>query len=147
MPIRSFSAHCAFLGFPLRNIRWSWCATDASKTRVLFTIWEDELIHGRYVLFPTSERRPREIDDEANRRLGAREIERLARFSIENPSVKAFGIVCIAKDTTAKTRRRKTFVEDMLVPLTVTEENAILVAYGTERVPNNVALGRGQIEA
>ncbi len=134
MPLRSFSAHCAYLGFPLRNIRWSWSAVSTDGARLLFTIWEDELINGRYVLYPTTERRPRQIDEEANKRLGAREVERLARLAIEQPTVQCFGIVCRAKDPTARVRQRKSYLEDILVPLVVREEEGTFVAYGKERV-------------
>ena len=77
----SFSAHCASLGFPLKNVRWPWCAQSRDGSRVLFTIWHDELAKDRFVLFPTSEQRPGEITLAANSTLGAREIQHISKLA------------------------------------------------------------------
>jgi hypothetical protein len=141
MTKRSFSAHCAYVGCPLKNIRCSWCAISPNNSRVLFTVWEDEFVCGRYVIYPTTERRPREIPEEANRRLGAREAERVARYAVENPNVPVYGIVCVAKDPKAKTRQRKTFNEQTLLRLRVVQEERSIIAYKVQDAPTeNVAV-------
>lgn len=134
MTKRSFSAYCAYVGCPLRNIRWSWCAMAPNASRVLFTVWDDELVHGRFVLYPTTERRPGEITEETNSRLGARESERVARYAAENSNVPAYGVVCVAKDRDARTRQRKTYIDGTLLRLRVVQEGHTYVAYEVEKV-------------
>ncbi len=62
----SFSSFCESLGCPLKNIRWSWSAIAPDASRLLFTIWEDELFEGRSVLYPSSQRRPGKIPESSN---------------------------------------------------------------------------------
>ena len=59
----------------------------------------------------------------------------MATLAANNPNMAVFGVICVAKDTKAKTRTRKTYIETDLVRLQVVEEDDALVAYGTERVP------------
>jgi 5-methylcytosine-specific restriction protein A len=101
--MRSFSEFCAYLGCPLTNARWSWSALSPDGRRAVFTLWSDEVKNRRYVLYPTSERRPREIPHEANQRLGALEIQRIAALAAQDPSIEALGILSFAKDPKAKT--------------------------------------------
>lgn len=124
----SFSTHCARLGFPLKNARWSWCAQSRDGSRVLFTIWLDELAKDRFVLFPTSERRPGEIALAANSTLGAREIQHIAKLAANDSTVSAFGVICIARDPSAVPRRRKSYDPKTLRKLKVFQEGESFIA-------------------
>lgn len=125
----SFSYYCAILGCPLRNIRWSWCAKAPDGSRTLFTIWDDQLAHGRFVLFPTTERIPGAIAPSANSCNGAREIERVAQYASDNPGIPAYGIICVPHDPDATPRRRESFDSRVLLRLRVEREGENYVAY------------------
>lgn len=131
----SFSAFCESLGCPLKNIRWSWSAIAPDASRVLFTIWEDELFDGRFVLYPPADRRPGEIPEQSNCKCGAREIERIAIYAVEHPDVPAYGVICLAKDPRVRPRKRKSFDSEWLVQLRVVSEGAGYVAYSMKDVP------------
>lgn len=117
MSIRSFSKHCEAIGFPLRNIRWSWAAASSSGSKVLFTVWEDEIVDGRYVIYPVTERRPGKIPLSANDQLGAREARRLAEKAISDRQIEAYGIRCEADDIKQPSRRRACFDQAHLIRL------------------------------
>ena len=117
--MRSFSEFCAYLGCPLTNIRWSWSAIYPDGTRAVFTIWDDELKNGRYVLYPTTSRRPGDIPEEADHRLGADEIQRIAKRAVEEPAIESFGILSIVKDKQAVPRQRKTYDDNTVFKLKI----------------------------
>ena len=39
----SFSGFCRSIGFPLKNMRWSWSAISNNGRSSLFTIWDNEI--------------------------------------------------------------------------------------------------------
>ena len=133
--MRSFSALCAYLGCPLRNIRWSWSAIAPDSKRALFTIWQDEINEGQFVLYPVSERRPGVISESANVRPGAKEVHRISLYAALNPNMPAFGIRCVAQDENAKTRSRKTFDAQTLLRLQIKRDGEQIVAYIVGEVP------------
>ena len=128
MSMRSFSAFCAYLGCPLTNVRWSWCAISPDGKRAVFTIWDDELKNRRYVLYPPTRRRPGEIAESVDNKLGADEIFRVAKFVVTHPEVEALGILSIAKDRTAAARERKTYDDDSVFRLRVEEIEGEIIA-------------------
>jgi 5-methylcytosine-specific restriction protein A len=133
--MRTFSDHCAHLGCPLTNIRWSWCAIAPDGKRAVFTLWSDEIKDRKFVLYPTSERRPHEIPESANQRLGAVEAERIATQVAENQDIAAYGILCFAKDTDVESRERETFDDRTLFRLRVERSGELLIAHLVERIP------------
>jgi 5-methylcytosine-specific restriction protein A len=126
--MRSFSDFCAHLGCPLTNVRWSWCAISADSKRAIFTIWDDELKNRRYVLYPPTKRRPGEIAESVDNKLGAEEIFRVAKFAATHPDVEALGILSIAKDKTASARERKTYDDNTVFRLRVEEVDGEIIA-------------------
>ena len=104
-----FSAHCAAIGFPLRSVRWSWAARSLDGSKILFTVWQDEVSDGVYILYPVTERRPGKIPETANTQLGAREALRLAEEALGDSQISVFGILCVADNTDGLKRKRKTF--------------------------------------
>lgn len=134
MPTRSFSDHCAYLGCPLMNSRWSWCALSSTRKRAVFTVWADEVKGRTYVLHPVAERRPGEIPSSVELKLGAVESERIAKQIVADPSIEAFGILCYAKEPKAEHRQRQTFDDDTVMRLRLEESGGKIVAHFTERV-------------
>lgn len=133
--MRSFSDLCAHLGCPLTNVRTSWCAISPDGKRAVFTLWSDEIKDRKFVLYPTAERRPREIPESADQRLGALETKRIAERVAEDQDIAAFGILCIAKDPKAETRVRKTFDDHRLFRLRVERSGEAIIAHLVERIP------------
>jgi len=132
--MKSFSDFCASLGCPLANTRRSWSALSRDGRRALFAIWADEVTARTYVLYPTTQRRPGEIHDEANSRPGAREIERIAAAVVQDPSIGAFGILSFAKDPKAETRVRASYDDTTVFRLRVVMEGGKYVAHLVERI-------------
>lgn len=131
--MRSFSDFFAYLGCPMTNNRWSWSAIATDRSRILFTIWGDEVRDRKYVLYPTSSRRPGLIPEDADNRLGAEEIARLAKLAAKNPDIEAYGVLTIAKDTTASTRARATYDDRTVFRLRVEEHDGQFIAHLVER--------------
>jgi len=126
--MRTFTDFCAYLGCPLVNSRWSWSALSADGRRAVFTVWSDEVRDRKYVLHPVSERRPG-VPEEADSRLGALEVERIAAAVAADPSIEAFGILSIAKDPKATPRVRESYDDDTLFRLKVVHEDGVYVAH------------------
>ena len=126
--MRAFTKHCEYLGFRLHNPRWSWCALSPDRQRVLFTVWEDEVHRGRYVLSPIAVRRPGPVGVAADLRSGGREIEELAGLAADNKSVTAFGVSCVAKDPAAVPRVRARFDSESALVLNVFREGSSVLA-------------------
>jgi 5-methylcytosine-specific restriction protein A len=131
--MRTFSDFCAYLGCPLTNIRWSWSAISPDGRRTIFTLWDDEIKNRTYVLYPTSERRPREIPDEANARLGAQEIRRIAETVVADATIEAFGILSIVKDKDATPRERKTYDDRTVFRLRIEKNGESFIAHLVSR--------------
>jgi 5-methylcytosine-specific restriction enzyme A len=131
--MRSFSDFCAYLGCPLTNTRWSWSALSPNGRRAVFTIWSDEVENRQYVLYPPTERRPREIPTEADSRLGAVEIQRIAAFAVQDPTIEAIGILSLAKDPKAETRERESYDDRTVFRLRIEHDGERYVAHLVER--------------
>lgn len=129
----SFSAHCARLGAPLKNVADRWCGLSDEKRRAVFTVWADKLHEGRYVYWD-DDKSPK--DD----RIGARDLHRTMLSVIEN-GYDAYGILCEAIDANATTRQRGFFNEDVVVVLRFEYESPGIVAYVQGEVPVSNILG------
>jgi len=133
--MRSFSEHCAYLGFPLRNVRWSWCAVSADRQRALFTVWTDEVKGRRFVLYPVAVRRPGPVGAAADLKAGGREVQDVANLVADGVCREAFGVLCTAADPDAIPRVRKRFAERDVFRLAVFREGEAIVAELAERIP------------
>lgn len=133
----SFSKHCQSIGFPLKNIRWSWAAASLNGSCILFTVWHDEIRQGGYIIYPVTARRPGQIPDKANEQLGAREARRLAEIAATDSEIHTYGIECFANKIDSPTRTRKSFDRRNLLRLCIGRDNrGFLVAtiLGSETV-------------
>ena len=86
----------------------------------------------QYVLYPTTERREG-IPEEADHRLGAEEIARIAHYAATTPEVESFGVLTFAKDTKASTRQRATYDDNTVFKLRVEAKEGKYVAHMLER--------------
>jgi hypothetical protein len=141
--MRTFSDHFTYLGCPLANIRWSWSAISDDGRRAIFTIWGDQVKGRLYVLYPPTERRPGKISTDADARLGAIEIKRIAEAVVADPSIEAFGVLSVAKDKNAVPRVRKTFDDRTLFRLRVERDGDRFVAHLVGRPEASMVLNAG----
>ena len=121
----SFSRFIESLGCPLRN-PFYWSATSSDDKRVIFTIWSDQLVDGKYELWPNVTPLP-----EWTKRHGAKEWHRhmdVARAE----GVEILGILCHVKDATANPRERDYYDEKSLLALVIedTDEGAFARVVG-----------------
>lgn len=128
---QSFSAFCASLGCPLRNPAWSWCGSSQNRERAIFTIWADGLNDGTYELW--------RVDAPYNDRNGAKEMKRVLDDALQT-NMQTLGVICIAVDPTADPRKRKKFIRDQLLVLSLTKETKRIVAKVIGYVPYDLAL-------
>ena len=139
------SRHCASIGFPLRNVRWSWAAASRDGARMLFTVWRDEVRHGKYIIYPVTERRPGKMLAAANDQLGAREARRLAEVAATDAGIQTYGIECVAGNTTTPKRTRKSFDRSSLLQLRIERDGrGCLVANILGSVPHSTWGSREQ---
>lgn len=139
----SFSRFIESLGCPLRN-PFYWSATSSDNKRVIFTIWSDQLVDGKYELWPNVTPLP-----EWTKRHGAKEWHRhmdVARAE----GIEILGILCHVKDATANPRERDYYDEKSLLVLVIedTDEGAFARVVG--EVPADDARRgpiRGHIQA
>lgn len=95
------------------NVQWSWCAMHEDQEFAVFTIWEDRKIDGRNCLTP----------DDLKKRAGngykdqIRVIEKAIALGIPT-----YGMVAVAKDPEASPRRIKSFDDQYLVQLELSQE-------------------------
>lgn len=139
--MRTFSEFFAYLGCPLHNVRWSWCAVSPDGKRALFTIWSDEVKDRQYILYPVTLRRPGFIEGDVDTRHGAEEMARIAHYAAINPEVEALGVLTIAVDPAAKPRVRKTYDDSTVFRLRITEADSVYTAHLVDR-PIVASLGR-----
>lgn len=115
----SLTKFLASLGCRLR-IGWYWSAASEDRSRVIFTVWADQIVEGCYTLLPR--------EDVYWKRLpGAYELRRhfpLAQMA----GTEVYGVICRAVDEAAKTRKRAYFNEHELVRLRIEEQNGAWVA-------------------
>jgi hypothetical protein len=133
--MRAFSDHCAYLGFRLNNVRWSWGAISPDRRRILFTIWSDEVVGQRFVIHPVSVRRPGPVGAAVDLKAGSREIAELAAIAADDQNVSSFGVNCIAVDPAARPRVRKSFDDRTVFRLRVVRESESIVAELVDRIP------------
>lgn len=109
----SFSRFCEQLGVPLKNTRWSWSAFNPDRGKVLFTIWDNEILPdgSSYQLWNGG-------SDESRTDNGARELKRNT-IAASAPGVEAYGIRCFPKYPLTAPRVRDYFNEDELIRLSV----------------------------
>ncbi len=118
---QSFSSFCAELSCGLAHIRKSWSGYNPTIKRAVFTIWDDRL----------DKKRMRYEFGEAistDGRFGAKELRKNI-YSIISLGGDAFGIQCIAKDIQDSPRARKSFDQERVLSLRLTEERGKYVAY------------------
>lgn len=124
------------LGAKLRNVRWSWGATDPTG-RVFLRVWDDQVVNdeqGRYILVarnPTPSSKP-----------GSR--ERHEHIAALRAGAEGFGVVCHAVDPQARPRTIEAFKKDILFrlgPLRDTEDG-ILALVVDEVNTTELATGR-----
>jgi len=117
--IMPFSAFCKSIGFPLKNVMWSWAAMSDGRDKALFTIWEDQIALGEYHLWHPS--------DSYADRPGARERKQIAIEMIER-NLRAYGVVCIASDPKADPRKRIGYDPHTLLKLKLVSRGDEIIA-------------------
>jgi len=122
----SFSAFCAGLNLPLKNVRWSWCAYDDDRHIALFTIWRDQIFDDGLTYEFTS------ATDGSRNDSGVNELRRALDRAIEG-QYQVFGVLCDVKDRAAVPRVRKRFSADNLLRLSLRKDGdrRFAVAIGT----------------
>lgn len=117
----SFSGFCRSIGFPLKNMRWSWCATSNDGRSSLFTIWDNEIrFDGQtYEFWDDTEVVPSSDH-------GRREILRLLNATIENDLI-AYGVKCTPIYPLTVPRKRSSFDRHTLLALRVRREGKKIV--------------------
>jgi len=131
----SFSAFCAELHAPLKNVRNSWCAINHEWRRAIFTVWADELLNGRYVFWEHADASYKHLP-------GGKEMRRVIEDVMQR-GYEAIGVVCEATDVNASPRQRQRFIEDRLLSLRLVEEKEGFVGY----VVGEVAATQAKAEA
>lgn len=116
---QSVTKFLASLGCKLR-IGYYWSAKSDNNDRVIFTIWDDQLDNGRYVLLPEDNPPWASLP-------GAYEMRRHFPIAM-TPGVEVLGMRCRAKDTEADTRSRAYYDETDLLVLSITIENGATIA-------------------
>ena len=131
----SFTEFCASLGCSLTNQRWSWAAISQDGRRIVFTVWTDEVDfpNRRYTLHPVAQRRPGEIPDSVENKLGAGESERFAKLAAADPTIEVLGVLCFAQDPAAGQRQRTTFDDRTVYRLRVEQIDGKLIAQLVDR--------------
>lgn len=129
----SFSAFCAQLHTPLKNVRNSWCGYSAERRRAVFTAWADNFVGGRYLYW-------RAAGAPHQSRPGAVEMRRVIE-TVMREGGEALGILCYAKDPDAHPRVRERFVEESLLVLRFKEEPEGIAGYVVGEVSAAEAMG------
>ena len=127
--LNSFSGFCSSLGFPLKNVRWSWCATNENGNQSLFTIWDNEIKEdGQTYEFSNGG------SDELRTDAGAREFRRILNETLSN-NLLAYGIKCTPVYPLTVPRKRRTFDRKSLLALRVRREGQRIVGTIVGTVP------------
>lgn len=101
------------------NVQWSWCAMHENQEFAVFTIWKDHKIDDRNCLTP-DDLKMREGNGYKDQK---RIIEQVMALGIP-----AYGMVAIAKDPQASPRKIKSFDDQFLVRLELTQEDDLYYA-------------------
>jgi 5-methylcytosine-specific restriction protein A len=99
------------LGAKPTNPRWAWCALSSDHRRAVFTLWEDQMTGGYSQL----------SWDEIAKSRGGSDQKRVLELVIAK-KIPAFGLVCVAKSTTAEKRKIKEIKADYLVRLQIEKD-------------------------
>ncbi|MDP2123968.1 MAG: HNH endonuclease signature motif containing protein [Parvibaculum sp.] len=127
----SFTEFCKSLGCSLKNPAWSWCGVSKNQERVVFTIWEDRLKNGQYVLWNDN--------SPYNDRHGAKEMKRVLDEALKSP-MQTLGILCTATNPAVDPRKRRSFNREQLLVLSLERDFGRIVANAVEYVPASSAL-------
>jgi 5-methylcytosine-specific restriction protein A len=114
----SFTKFLASLGCRLR-IGWYWSAAAEDRSRVIFTVWADQIVDGRFTFLPQE-------DVYWKRSPGAHELRKhfpLAQMA----GTEVYGVICKAVDEAATIRKRAYFNEHELVQLHIEERDGAWV--------------------
>lgn len=116
-----FSKFCEKLGFPLRNVRWSWCALNEARRQALFTVWENELDAARstYTFWD-------EATDGNRTDHGAREIKRALDRSLSD-GLSVIGVRCFPAHPLTVPRIRESFDQQSLLVLQIKKERSKII--------------------
>ncbi len=131
----SFSGLALELGCPLRVVRQSWSAIAPNGERAIFTIWADQLIDGRCILWPTGHY-------SYMKRFGAKELHRILLRTLSEPNIETLGIRCEARDRDADTRSRKNYDKQDILLLSITRQAEGIVANVVGQMPTLIAINR-----
>lgn len=117
----SFSSFCENLDCKLDHVRQSWSGYNPKIKRAVFTIWDDRLDKKkmRYVFSEGLESDPR---------FGAKKLLEHIKATIRLGG-EAFGIRSIARNVDSSPRGRKSFDQEKVFSLRLTQENGKYVAY------------------
>jgi 5-methylcytosine-specific restriction protein A len=107
MPLTQFLLS---LGCPLR-LGFYWSAKSEDDKRIIFTIWDDRIEDGRYMILP--------YDADWGSLPGAHEVRRHLPLATQGGDVEVFGVLCHAKDPEARTRKRAYYDEQSLLVLEI----------------------------
>lgn len=117
----TFSGFCKSIGFPLKNMRWSWSALGNDGRSSLFTIWDNEIrFDGQtYEFWDDSVAVPSSDH-------GRREILRILNATIENDLI-AYGVKCTPIYPLTVPRKRRSFERRTLLALRVRREGKKII--------------------
>lgn len=114
--VNSFSGFCQSLGFPLKNMRWSWSALADERPQSLFTVWDNEIEpDGQTYEFWDG------ASDEKRTDHGAREFKRILNETLDK-NLTAYGVKCTPVYPLTVPRKRQSFDEISLLALKLRRE-------------------------
>ncbi len=113
------------IGTKPRNPQWAWCAISPNYERVVFTLWADELLGDRYLLF--RDRRTNSL----NR--SERDLKEKLDLAMEM-NIPAYGLVCEARNVNAPIRKIGKVHADYLVKLRLQKDEEGIYAIDIGKV-------------
>ncbi|MCX7190606.1 MAG: HNH endonuclease signature motif containing protein [Methylotenera sp.] len=128
----SLTRFIATLGCKLR-IGYYWSAKSEDNSRIIFTIWADQLENGRYLLWPNVEPMPA-----WTRLSGAHEWHDHIEIALKG-NVEILGVLCHAVDSSALPRLRDYYDEKSIFVMNIGEHDGNLTAVVVGEVDVDVA--------